>query len=315
VVDGTIRRAQGLRRRMLRTLAGMACLVTWGLAAPPASAQFVGEFGRVANNPFSGQVVVLDRLPKSAATSVNDYAKAKLPAKPRRPVPTARELASANVRPDLDKAMVEQVQPEVAADLRTELTKKKFKGFGAYNPRINFAGVSQAQLFVGTDGSGFTLRHVLPGNSMTFKMTTPDVKVGPLKIGAPKALDPEFTVTFDLEMTVDVSANAPKDALVVGQVKVKLLNARLRPSNTIGDVLDAVNDVVSFLGGPNLIGRAQSKFNNSKPKFKPLDEKLSPVASALRSLSGPKVEVRPVFDRSRNRLQLELHPYTPVIVK
>jgi hypothetical protein len=258
-------------------LAGVACLMVLGLEVRPASAQFY--FGRAANQPFSGTITVVSKVPGVSVPS-----------------------PSVNIRGALQEAMSREVAPRLTETLRAELPKRKFAGFTPYlvgTPTIPSSG----QLYAGTDGRGFTVRYVVSGASARIGLHTPDVKVGPLSLGAPRSANPEFVVPFGIEMTADVSTgNAQR--LAVQSVKIKLNVGKPSGANFTGNLAQVVNDLVAFVGGPDFLAQAQNRINGRQVTVVgPINVELAKLPPAIAAI-GKAVFIQPVLVSGTLRLEV-----------
>jgi hypothetical protein len=136
------------------------------------------------------------------------------------------------VQPYLTR-FLDAYRPQAVQALKAELGRRgRWDGQTAYNMDVRLA--KRGQLYA--QNLSLNLRYVLPNNWVTFSMTTPTV------FGS--SLDPRFTVTFDLVLTVSVS-----NALQATGVQVQVQNAHIQGANLIGDLATAVNDFLHFLGG------------------------------------------------------------------
>jgi hypothetical protein len=284
-VGGTIRRAPVLHGRVRTIVAGVACLLTLTLAAQPAAAQqFIGTFGRVANDPFSGRIIVVNKLSQSSG---------------------APSQVAVNIKPKLDAAW-DRLRPLLTKHVPEQLRERDIgSGFRTYQVKLNLD--TRGELFVGVDGRGFTLKYLLRNNSLTTKLRVP----GP----TPSGLDPKVRVNFDMEVTLEVEPKAGV-GLVAGPAKVKFLRVK-RPSgaNVTGSLGVGAANLVRFLGGPDFVGIALKAVRDKDVKVSgAVNLELDKLAPIIRK-AGTNVEVRPTFDRARNELVLELHKRTPTILR
>ncbi len=284
-LDGTVRGAPGQRGRARTVVAAVACLLAPALAAPPApTQQFIGTFGRVANEPFSGRVAVVSRLPQPAG------------------VPSRVAI---NLQPRLDQAW-DRLRPLLMKLVPEQLRERNIgSGFRTYQVHLDLEG--RGKLFVGVDGRGFTLKYLLRNNTLTTKLRVP----GP----SPSGGDPKFRVTFDAELTLEVEAKGGVD-LVAGPARVKFVNVqRPRGANVTGSLAVGAANLIRFLGGPDFVGIALKAVNDKQVKLSgEVNLELHKLSPALRK-AGTNVEVRPTFNRARNELVLELHKLKRNVIK
>jgi hypothetical protein len=269
---------------------GALCLGLLGFPSA-ASAQFWG-FGRVANSRFSGNISV-------ASKSL------RLPGHPPR----------VNVTPAFRAAMAQKVVPKLIEVMKSELPKHRSSGFGPYYISMRSPASLSEEMFVGTDGLGFTIRYRSRGYTATVGLTTPDV----LGIGLPRSANPVFKVPMDIELTVDVNTSTLQFGNTTGMgvdiqnVKVKIHAGRPQGANLSGKVLSVANDVVHFLVGPDYLGKAQSQINGQEVNIgAPFQQTLKTLVPAFiaRQLAGRQVNIEPVYDAARQSLRLELHKAT-----
>jgi hypothetical protein len=274
-----------LMKWLIRSIAAAFLMVGLALAAAqPAAAQFTGQFGRVASEPFNGSVSIHNKIPG-----------------PKQGFP----LPSINVGQMLDKFADEQVLPLIKGELKKMEEKNIGGGFRTYQLRLV---PGQRHLFIGVDGTGFTVKYVITGNALSFKLRTP----GPL----PSGTDPRFTANFDVEVVLDVETKSARDITLRGGAKFKILNAKLRPRNFSARMIKAANDVLKLVGGPDFIGMLQAKANAT--------EVVRSISRHIAQLTtDPKVRVYPTLVRAVTKkggrpgkslfLELEMDTGGPIV--
>lgn len=189
------------------------------LSSVPAMGQF-GSFGRVANQPWSGGIKVTNRMGPPAGTPLT---------------------AAVNLRPTLDQAW-QVARPQLVSKAVGFLNEHDIGG-GWRTSKCQLDLANSGPLFVGHDGSGFTIRFSLRGNSLKTWLRTPT--------GVSEDADPGFRVTFDLDVSIDLVLRG--NQLVAGPAK---LTANVQPpvgTNATGSVAVAGAKLVNFLGGPDFI--------------------------------------------------------------
>jgi hypothetical protein len=183
------------------------------------------------------------------------------------------------------KVPLDQLSYQLARALETGVNKAglKFKGFGPYNVKIVRSKNPVVKgLVVGND---IMLEYHLIGNTVTTSFTTPDIvdtKVpifGRIHFGADRAADPRVKATFDLVIRATITPQL-HGAPVIKSASVHMSNAKLRPVNLSAKVLNAINDFVAWVGGPNFRGMAEKEMNKLKLS------KNDPFGKTLRSLDG-----------------------------
>jgi hypothetical protein len=202
-------------------------------AAAITSAQTgVGGFRRVASEPFSGRVVLLNRL---------------------KSYPPGRRVGAVSVRVPVSSAW-QKVRPVLMQLLVGQLNERDI-GSGFRTSRNELYLAENGTLFIGTDGSGFTLRYVLAGNHLATSIRVP----GP----SPSGTDPRFGVSFDGELTIDVNRTA-SGGIAAGPARLKLNVKRPTGENLTGDLAIAANNLFKFVSGTDFIGQGLSLINNQQ---------------------------------------------------
>ena len=191
------------------------------LSSASAAAQF--SFGRVANQPWSGEIKVTNRMGPPAGSPLT--ASVDL-------LPTLKAKWEAARGPMADEAVKFLNEHDIGGGWRTSKC------------RLDLASIGP--LFVGHDGSGFTIRFSVRGNSLTTWLRTPT--------GVSENADPGFRATFDLEGTMDLVVRGNR--LVAGPAKLTANAQRPVGTNATGSAAVAAADLVkNFLGGPDFIGK------------------------------------------------------------
>jgi hypothetical protein len=290
-------------------------LILLGLTARPVSAQNGFQFGRTANEPFSGKFRVVNKLPLSLSdqiaaaehrlgASVHEHASDSGTSSTHHAVGKMRFPGVVDIHPVVSTAW-KQARPILSEELQKFLNERDI-GAGGFHPSftvIRFA--EQGELFTGVDGRGITLRYVLKDNSLSTRFRVP----GP----TPSSWDPGFQVGFDLELILDVEPSA--GAMKVGPVRVKLNVHQPRGTNLTGDFAVAVNGLIKFLSGQDLIGKAIQTVNARD--FKLVDSvklELAKLVPELKKATKDAVIV-PSFNKSRNEIVLTLMQDRPPVVR
>lgn len=242
-------------------------------AVPPAPPTNRGGFGRVASEPFSGMVAVVNRV----KTPVN-------PAIPR------------EVSVDLGPVIRQAWQTA-----RTELTNggiaflnERNIGSGVRTSRTSINLAQNGDLYIGTDGTGFTLRYVLRSNSVETSLRIP----GP----SPSGTDPRFNVKFDADVTIEVDRSGL--TMSASPARLKLNVGRPTGANLTGQLGIAANDLVAVLSGKDFIGDGLKAVNTGSFALnKPIDLE---IGKMLGSRVGKGIAISPSFDKRSNRLDLTL---------
>jgi hypothetical protein len=268
-------------KRFRALLSGLACLAALALSAGRAHAQGDLTFRGSTYEPFSGQIIVN--------------------LKTTQPTVKWKTLASVNIRPALDRAW-SRVRGPLANLLRKELGKGgRWNGQTAYNIDVQLA--SRGQLKAMAFGS-VGVQYILKGNRVTLTMTTPSI------FGS--WADPRFSIDFDLILTLNVQAQVGAP-LKVNTASASVNAGRPQGANLSGDVLVAANNLISFFGGPDFLGRVQSQINARQfDAAGQVNAALAPVNSALTRIRLPNLSMIPYFDQARQRLYIQLVQEVPV---
>ena len=158
-----------------------------------------------------------------------------------------QKIAAVDMRPVLDDAW-RRARPEVVARLR-RLNGTKAGGVSIYDvdPDIPAAVRLEAKP---TDG-GHLIRLEVRGCSVAFKSTTPDVRVGPFRVGAGSYADPKVRLSFDVLCDVSLHATASGDVSARLE-SVTIQNVSARGANAIGWLLQVITTMTKVIGGPDL---------------------------------------------------------------
>jgi hypothetical protein len=204
------------------------------------------------------------------------------------------------------KKPLDDISQRLVDTLNTELPKQNlnFRGFRPYNIRITRSASPEMQVetaFLSSSfsstGSDIKMKYILRGNSIDAKFTTPDIVntrlpiIGPIKFGLDRAADPRIILHFDLEVEAVLTPQL-QGAPRVKSVQVKVQNARLRPANFSADVLNAANDFVAWVGGPNFRVMAEKAINAQSisvrdpltGSMRSIDNHLAPLTKGARSM-------------------------------
>jgi hypothetical protein len=205
--------------------------------APISSAQIYGR--RVANEPFTGRVVILNRLKSYPSTG-------------------KMRVGAVSVRLPIERAW-QTVRPFLI-ELLTGMLHERNIGAGFRTSRNQLYLAENGTLFIGVDGQGFTLRYLIAGNNLTTSIRTP----GP----APSGTDPRFSVSFDAEVIIDVDRSGA-GGIVAGPAKLKLNVNRPTGQNMTGDIAVAANNLFNFLAGRDFIGEGVKMINSQQYALSP----------------------------------------------
>lgn len=241
---------------MRTTVRGIAKILILPLlvftAGSVVSAQPSGGFRRVATEPFTGRVTVINRLKSS---------------------PPGRRIGAVSVRVPVEQAW-QRARPVVMQLLLGQLNERDIGG-GFRTSRNELYLAENGSLFVGTDGTGFTLRYVLAGNNLATSIRVP----GP----SPSGTDPRFAIGFDAEVTIDVD-RSPSGGIVASPARLKLNVRRPTGQNLTGNLAIAANNLFSYVSGRDFIGQGLSVINNQQYALNaPVNVELDRMLSGLTS--------------------------------
>lgn len=219
---------QALMHRRIQVLMLSAIVFT---TASMASAQIYAR--RVANEPFSGRVVILNRM--------------------KGPIPSLgrKRIGAVSVTLPIERAW--QAARPVLTDVLLRAANERDIGGGFRTSRNELYLAETGTLYIGVDGQGFTLRYVLAGNNLKTSLRVP--------FQTPS--DPRFSVNFDAEVTIDVDRSG-SGGIVAGPARVKLNVSRPTGANLTGDLVVASNSLVKFLSGKDFIGEGVSTLNSQR---------------------------------------------------
>jgi len=206
---------KSLRRRMSKwragALLGLAIIL---LMSSPA----FGQFGRSATRSFSGRVNFEDKRKGHGVTFWFDLSE------------TIRTTWK-EVRPALSK-------------LGVDFLNERDIGSGFRTSRSSIILAETGTLYFGTDGTGITLRYVLPKNRIETSLRVP----GP----SPSSTDPRAFAECDAEVTIDIDRSGSD--LIAAPARLKWNCSRPQGLNLTGKAVVAFNNFLAALGGPDFIG-------------------------------------------------------------
>jgi hypothetical protein len=167
---------------------------------------------------------------------------------------------------------------------------------------VNCDLAASGELRARTSGSNLDLKYVTRGNVVTFWVTTPDACVdvpfvGEVCVGAPRELDPKFTITFDTEMRIRVPVEGTPRPLKAEEAAVLVRNAYMDSNNVTGDLAGGVDALIRFWGGKGFFSDAEEEFNAER------DDKIDDVNESLALFDTPLVNAaRAGYERMRATL-------------
>lgn len=197
-----------------------------------ASAQ-TPRFGRVASAPFSGRVNFDDR---------------------RKGAPTGIWI---NLGSTVQFTWG-QLRPVLAEQGRAFLNERNIGG-GFRTSRSVITLAENGNMFIGVDGTGFTLKYVLRGNRLDTSLRVP----GP----SPSGLDPRVYVMCDLEVTIDIERSGIN--LLASPARLKPTCSRPVGLNLTAQAAIGLDNLIRFLGGPDFIGMWLQPINRSNVTLSP----------------------------------------------
>jgi hypothetical protein len=138
--------------------------------------------------------------------------------------------------------------PKVQQAVQNKLGNLHPLGQTIYN--IDTQTPQGGDLQVSNDSGDIQLIYTLRNISVTASITTPDVNVLGVSIGAPQAFDPRFSITFDLAVSMTLSADG---GLHIANVVPQVQNTNTDSHNLTGDLVAAASGISDFLGGPDFL--------------------------------------------------------------
>jgi hypothetical protein len=183
---------------------------------------------------------------------------------------------------------------------------------------VNCDLAESGELRARTSGSNLDLKYVTRGNVVTFWVTTPDVCVdipivGEVCAGAPRELDPKFTITFDTEMRIRVPVEGTPRPLKAAEATVLVRNAYMDSNNVTGDLAGGVDALIRAWGGKGFFADAEEEFNAER------DDKIDDVNDSLALFDTPLVNAAKAgYERMRATIDggavvLELSKRVPAL--
>ncbi len=242
-----------------------------------------GTFGRVANQPYSGGVTVVNRLPVSRIVGAVRAGPA-----PAAPIDTIV------VGPVLKDAWA-QARPELQAMAEAYLHERDIGG-GFRTSANHLVLAEDGPLFAGWDGRGFKIRWVLVGNKLSTRIRIP----GP----SAQSSDPALTLPFDLALTMDVDIAGTR--LTAKSMNLQVTGHRPYGRNPTGKAAIALGDLIRFVGGPDFAGQLLKQINQRPLSLtSAVNRELERLNPALeRATQGAAIV--PGFDQANRNVQLTI---------
>ena len=269
---------------------GLHCTAFLALVFTSGGAYAQG-FGRVANTPYDGGVTVINnitipdtpsdkvKLGTSKAGSALTGGATSSPAVTP-PVTFPPRVLSVNMMAPF-KAKWREERAIVTDSVLKYLNEKNIGG-GFRTSRNRLVLAEDGPLFVGTDARGFTLRFLIANNVLSTYLRTPT----PVSRDA----DPGFTVSFDLDVSIDVDVK--NNQLVASPATVR---PTVRPPvgrNVTGAFAVAAADLVKTLTDQDFVGVLLSKINGQAfPLPTGLDNSLAQINPFLQKAASRGVIV------------------------
>jgi hypothetical protein len=148
---------------------------------------------------------------------------------------------------------------------------------------------SSGQVSARLVGHDLELDYRLPGDSISFSVTTPDVCVI-VCVGAPNWTDPRFKVSFDVDLSVHLQIPQQPGPLTVTSALAQTSNASIGGDNISGTVtsvaIDGLDAIIQFFGGTGVFPPAEQAVNERTQDLTPQ------LAGQLGKLSGALDQAR-----------------------
>ncbi|WP_158218754.1 LGFP repeat-containing protein [Roseateles aquatilis] len=175
--------------------------------------------------------------------------------------------------------------------LLSRIRPKLPRGFGIHSQSNHALGKScaaRAELW----SRSVSIRLVVPHNRLFVRVTTPD--------GFPGGLDPNFAVTYDLVVRTSITfPDTVAGSVVQGPITVQGLNVSEPQTHSItGNLAIAVNDLIGFLGGPDLFAAMRqggvAQMSGVNTGTAQLNQKLAQLRSSVPA--GTRIDLMPEAD-------------------
>lgn len=257
------------RIRLFATTVIALFVTVLGLAISPARIDAAGTDPEGYQTDFPGTLQVVRRVIDTNGTLLNEE-------KDRPLTGLLKQRLDAAWAGDIDAT---------CARIRARIAQRV-----AEKPRparlVNCDLAESGELRARTTGSNLDLKYVTRGNVVTFWVTTPDVcvtipLVGEVCAGAPRELDPKFTITFDTELRIRVPVEGTPRPLEAGEAVVLVRNAYMDSNNVTGDLAAGVDGLIRAWGGTGFFRDAEEEFNAER------DDKRDDVNGSLSLFDAP----------------------------
>jgi hypothetical protein len=252
----------GLIAGILLVVAGLIA----GIGVRPADAAAVDTEGYATN--FAGNLQTVRRVVASNGTIVEDE---------RGP------LLSGLLKEQLDRAWREGIEA-TCARIRERVAQKVAEKVRPTR-LVNCDLVEGGELRARMEGTNLDLKYVTRGNVVTFWVTTPDICVDLLVdevcVGAPRELDPKFTITFETELRIRIPVEGAPRPLRAVEATALVRNAYMDSNNVTGDIVGGVDALIQAFGGTGFFRDAEEEFNAER------DNKLDDVNASLDDFDAP----------------------------
>lgn len=181
-------------------------------------------FRRVASEPFSGRITIEDKRKAS-------------------PIPSYLRAQTINVAPIIETAW-NVARPELTKMALDYLNEKDIGG-GIRTSRNSLHLAEKGYLYFGTDGSGITLRYVLPNSVLQTQFRLP----GP----TPANWDPRIAIVCNAELSLDVNKIGSGLGMTVKPARLNLYCNPPAGRNLTGQLGIGIAELIATLGGPDFI--------------------------------------------------------------
>jgi hypothetical protein len=320
-----------MQNPLSRSRYALLAIVTALVFPAPASLSAQAGFGRVVNLPYSGGVRIMDNMWSSlgsdtkvntdmrsgggtrggsvvgtsatagasaGAKSVSQGASAA--ARPAAP-PVPRTL-SVNVRP-LILSQWQAVRQQIIDSAMIYFDERDLGG-GWRTSRNGIVLAEDGPMFVGWDGSGFTVKLVLKGNRLSTYLRTPT----PLD----RDLDPGFQVDFDVDVLMDIDIR--NNGLVAGPVRLQPHVKRPEGRNVTGALATGLANLLSALTDVDFVGLMLAYVNGQNYALQTgMNRHLAQLNPVLQTASKGGAII-PGYDASSSTITLTLRRAGPAEV-
>lgn len=212
-------------------------------------------FRRVASEPFSGRITIEDKRKAS-------------------PVPSYLRAQTINVTPIFETGW--STARPMLTQMALDYLNEKDIGGGIRTSHNKLHLAEKGYLYFGTDGSGITLRYILPNSVLQTQFRLP----GP----TPANWDPRIAIVCNAELSVDLNKTGSGLGMTVSPARLNLYCNPPTGRNLTGELGLGIVGLIRTLGGPDFIADGLRTVNGRNDALgKKIDLELSKYISGKTS--------------------------------